>query len=109
MTASSFEIGETVVDRDAPTSVPRIVVALPATAAADWITYGGTTVAQDNPAYPADASLVIVIDVDAVATYLPEWDHETALPRSTLDERGVYYEAVPAPRLTTDKETPIAE
>lgn len=109
MTASSFEIGETVVDQNAPTSAPRIVVALPATAASDWITYGGTTVAQDNPAYPADASLVIVVDPDSVATYLPEWDHETALPRSTLDEKGVYYKAIPAPRLTTDEEPPTAE
>ena len=109
MTANSFDIGAMVGDRDAPMATPRIVVALPATAAADWITYGGTTVAQDNPAYPADASLVIVVETAAVDRYLPEWDHETALSRSTLNETGVYYEAVPAPRLTPDKETPTAD
>ncbi len=50
-----FDIGERVVDREENLATPSVVVALPATPAAEWIMYGGTTVAQDNPNDPADA------------------------------------------------------
>lgn len=101
MTAHSFEVGETVVDREDPRSPPAVVVSLPAKTAADWITYGGTTVAHDNPGYPADARLVVVVAVGDVDTYLSEWDAQTPLTRSDLDETGVYYRVIPVSRLTT--------
>lgn len=100
MSDPSFEIGETVVDREDAQAPPLVVVSLPAPTAADWLTYGGTTVAHDNPGYPADARLVVVVAAADLATYLPEWDAETPLPRATLDESGVYYEALPVPRLS---------
>lgn len=101
MSDPSFEVGESVVDRAKSQASPLVVVAVPATTAAEWITYGGMTVAQANPAYPADASTVLVVDAAAVDTYLSDWDGETPLRQSALDATGVYYEAVPAPRLTT--------
>jgi hypothetical protein len=113
MIDSTFEIGEVVVDSDASTPVSAIVVALPATTAGDWLTYGGTTVAQANPASPADAPIAVVVDADDVDTYLPEWDHTTSLSRTALDETGVYYQAVPTSLLETienaDTDTPSEE
>lgn len=61
--------------------------------------YGGVTVAGANPEYPADAPVVVVVAPTDVERYLPEWDGETPLSRATLDAAGVYYMAVPAPRL----------
>lgn len=101
MSDPSFEVSESVVDCANPQPSPLVVVAVPATTASEWVTYGGMTVAQANPAYPADAPTVLVVDATDVDTYLSEWEGETPLRQSALDETGVYYEAVPAPRLTT--------
>lgn len=96
-----FDIGDRVIDREEHPATPSVVVALPETLASEWVTYGGTTVAQANPEYPADAPIVLVVDAADVETYLSEWDGETPLSQPALDETGVYYEAVPAPRFTT--------
>ncbi|WP_248905368.1 hypothetical protein [Halocatena marina] len=101
MTSCPFEIGDTVIDRDDSLAPRSVVVSLPSKAAADWLMYGGVTVAQANPQYPADASIVVVVAVNDVDRYLPEWDAETPLARSTLNEAGIYYRASPACCLTT--------
>lgn len=100
MTSTPFVIGEMVMIRDKALSPKAVVVALPGTPAADWLTYGGRTVAAVNPDYPADAPTVIVVYAADVATYLSDWDGETPLTERTLQEHGVYYEGFPAPRLT---------
>lgn len=94
-----FDIGEHVVDREGNVATPLVVVALTTTPADEWIMYGGLTVAQDNPSYPADAPVVIVVDADDINTYLAQWDAKTPLSQTTLDEIGVYYTPAPAPRL----------
>lgn len=101
MTTIPFVIGEIVMIRDKRLSPEAVVVALPGAPAADWLTYGGRTVAAANPDYPADAPTVIVVYAADVPTYLPDWDGETALPESALRESGIYYKGFPAPRLTT--------
>lgn len=106
MAHSSVEIGDLVVDRETPGAIPVIVVSLPEMTAADWITYGGTTLAQANPAYSANAPVVVVVDAADVDTYLAAWDHETPLPRTALDEAGVYYRGMPASRLAPAGDTP---
>lgn len=100
MSDHSFAIGDMVVDREEQLSPPAVVVTLPAPPASEWLTYGGTTVAQANPGYPTDAPVVLVVDAADVDSYLSEWDHETPLSVTALDESGIYYEAVPVPRLT---------
>lgn len=96
-----FSIGETIVDRNMSFSPEVVVVAVPGTPASDWFTYGGRTVADANPEYPADAPTVIVVYAADVPTYLSEWDRETPLTETTLRESGIYYESYPAPRLTS--------
>ncbi|RRJ31552.1 hypothetical protein [Halocatena pleomorpha] len=100
MTTTPFVIGQTVMIRDEGLS-PRVVVALPETPASEWLTYGGRTVAGVNPDYPADAATVVVVFAADVSTYLPDWDGETPLTEATLREKGIYYEGLPAPRLTS--------
>ncbi|WP_330632888.1 hypothetical protein [Halocatena halophila] len=101
MTSTPFTIGETVIDRDTSIAPLVVVVAMPETPASDWLTYGGHTVASSNPKYPAEAPTVVVVYADDVPTYLSEWDEETPLTEADLQERGIYYEGYPAPRLTS--------
>lgn len=106
MVGHSFAVGDTVIDREDPSAILSVVVSLPEKTATEWLMYGGTTVAGANPTYPADAPIVVVVATADVERYLPEWDGETSLSRPTLDEAGVYYTAVPAPRLiTADKQS----
>lgn len=107
MEHNTFEIGETVRDREDLSAPPVVVVSLPAKTAADWLIDSGDTVAQTNPTYPADAPLVVVVAAADVGTYLPEWDAETPLPQTALNKMWVSYEVVPAPRLTTAEDPNI--
>lgn len=107
MPLTTFEIGETVRDREDPSAPPAVVVSLPAKTAANWLMEGGDTVAQTNPMYPADAPLVVVVAAADVGTYLPEWDAETPLTQTALNEMWIPYEVVPAPRLTTAEDPAI--
>lgn len=102
MTSRPFEIGDTVINRDDSLAPTSVVVSLPSKTAADWLMYGGVTVAQANPQYPADASIVVVVAASDVDRYLPDWGAETPLSRSTLNEAGIYYRAIPACCLTTE-------
>lgn len=88
MTDHSFEIGDTVVDREDPSAAPAVVVALPARTAGEWLMYSGVTVARANPGYPADAPIVVVVAATDVGRYLPDWDAETSLSRTALTRRG---------------------
>lgn len=79
MSDPSFEIGETVVDREDAQTSSLVAVSLPAPTAEDWLTYGGTSVAHGNPGYPADARLGVVVAAADLDRYVPEWDAETPL------------------------------
>lgn len=106
MAHNTFEIGETVRDREDPSAPPAVVVSLPTKTAADWLIDGGSTAAQTNPPCPADA-LVVVVAVADVGTYLGEWDAETPLTQTALNEMWVPYKAVPASRLTPAEDPDI--
>lgn len=73
MPARPFDIGDRVIDREKRQATLSVVVARPEPPAREWVTYGGTTVTQANPGYPADASIMLVIDAADMDTYLPEW------------------------------------
>lgn len=76
--------------------------------AGEWLLYGGVTVAGANPECPLDAPVIVVVAIAPVERYLPEWDGETSLSRSILDEAGVYYTTVPAPCLFPPTSSPTA-
>ncbi len=102
MDRDAFEIGEPVVDRDSPDDDPNtaIVVNCPPQAADDWTAYRNTTVAEDNPDYPEDASVAIVVYRHELAEFDPDWaERDGPFPLAELNEAGVSHYSYPVPRL----------
>ena len=100
MSDASFDIGETALDRDDPDTDPAIVVNTPTVPANEWtIPRIDKTAAEDNPEYPADAAVVVVVYEDVLEESLPNWERDDPIPLSDLNEAGVSHYSFPAPRL----------
>lgn len=102
MEQAPFNIGEPVVDRDSESDDPNtaIIVNCPPQTANDWTAYRDTTVAEDNPNYPEDAPVAVVVYRDELAEFDSNWDdHDTPFLLSDLNEAGVSYYSFPVPRL----------
>jgi hypothetical protein len=101
MDHAPFDIGESVVDReqgDDPNTA--IIVNCPPKTADEWTAYRDTTVADDNPDYPADAPVAVAVYRDELAEFDSDWDdHDTPFSLSDLGEAGVSHYSFPAPRL----------
>jgi hypothetical protein len=103
MSSQPIQPGDRVHDRDDPDPDDAIVVNQPPTTASEWdVQSRDCTLADDNPDYPEDASVVVVCFVDDLVEYGPPFDptEQTALSLSTLNESGVNFYTFPAPRLT---------
>ena len=102
-----IDIGDLVIDRDTDHSDPAIVVNTPPTTADEWKAYGGTTVAEDNPEYPADASIIVVAFRNEILDEQPEMvAPDSPIPLEDLNEVGIKHYSFPAPRLRrADPET----
>lgn len=75
------EVGALVVDADDDSDDrdPAVVVNLPPVPCSEWDAYGDTTVAEDNPAYDADAEVIVVAFRDELEAAHPAWDADSAL------------------------------
>jgi hypothetical protein len=100
-------IGDLVLDRDTDHSDPAVVVNTPPTTADEWKAYTGTTVAEDNPEYPADASIIVVAFRNEILDEQPEMvAPDSPIPLENLNEVGIKHYSFPAPRLRrADPET----
>jgi hypothetical protein len=102
---TDFSPGDVVLDRDDDTPNPAVVVnCLPGATADDWTVSGGQTLAEANPDYPADASVVAVVfeedfDYDALA-----WNREEPIALTDVVDSPMKYYSFPAPRLVLDSE-----
>jgi hypothetical protein len=97
-----FDIVETVADRDRNNPKPAIVVNCPPQTVDECIAYTNTTVAEDNPDYPADAPVIVVVYRHDLAEFDPNWpDHDGPFSLAELNEAGVSHYSFPAPRLTS--------
>ncbi|WP_248910776.1 hypothetical protein [Halocatena marina] len=103
-TNTTFAIGDVVQDRENDDPNDAIVVNLPSKTAAEWIarqgSWGEATVAEDNPAYPADAPIVVVVFADALREAFPDWERETHLTLTAINRSDASHYSFPAPRLT---------
>lgn len=95
--ATDLAIGEVVHDREDADPDDAFVLDLPDATVNEWTAYGETTVAEDNPEYPADAPVVVVAFEHSVRDHLADWDGKTAL--DVDDHLKAYYYSFPAPRL----------
>jgi hypothetical protein len=95
--------GDVVVDRDDDDPDPAVVANAPSIPAEDWtIPWLEKTIAEDNPDYPADAPIALVVyknHLEETEEALPEWDRENAVAISELTESSLSYYVFPQPRL----------
>jgi hypothetical protein len=84
MPTDTIRFGDRVHDRDDPDLSDALVINLLPNTAEEWIAYGETTVAADNPESPPAAPIGVVVFVDAVEQPLPTWDRETPLAMETI-------------------------
>jgi hypothetical protein len=110
--ADGFNIGDVVHDRDSEDDEPTsaYVATLPDATAEEWVAYEDEgeeiTVAEDNPEYPADARVVVVVFGNTVDYKLPDWDRISPLSVSEIEETGGRSYSFPAPRLVRDHLSP---
>jgi hypothetical protein len=100
-----FSPGNMVLDRDDADADPALVVnCIPGASADEWNVPGGQTVAEANPDYPADASVIVVVfesdfDDDALS-----WNREEPVALTKLSDSPMKYYSFPAPRLVRDED-----
>jgi hypothetical protein len=78
-----IHVGDHVVDRDADDPDPMLVMKRPGLAASEFEFEQGTTVADANPAYPADDAVILTAFVASTAGQLEKAD-AYAYPASRL-------------------------
>jgi len=84
-----------------------VVINTPSKTAAEWVVGDDRTVADDNPEYPADDPIVVVLHRSQVEEHIPLYSGG-ALPLSKLSEAGIKHYAFPLSRLNVvgELETP---
>lgn len=96
------EYGSLVVDTDDSDPDPAVVVNRPDATAEEWETQRGeSTVAQDNPYYPPDARVLVVVFLSDLEEFNSEWESfaDSDYSLRELASHGVPYYAFPEPRL----------
>lgn len=58
------------------------------------------SVAADNPDYPDDAPVIVVAFAEALQTAFPDWEGNTPLPLTAINDSEASHYSFPAPRLT---------
>lgn len=95
----AFELGAVVQDRDDGDPNPAVVVNIPPVPASEWDVYGDVTVAEDNPKYPSDATVVIVIYLSEFETANIEYEGGKPLSLKELNRQGIRFYSFPSGRL----------
>lgn len=99
----AFAIGAVVQDREDDNPNDAIVVNRPLKTVTEWIARRGSwsekTVAEDNPEYPADAPVIVVVFADALQAAFPDWEEDAPLALTAINESDASHYSFPAPRL----------
>lgn len=96
---SRFDAGDVVIDRDDESPNEAVVVNTPPIEAADWHVPGRGTLAEDNPAYPEDDAVVIVLFRDALERHYPHYTGGGVIRMRRLQRDGAKPYAFPSSRL----------
>lgn len=100
---ATFTIGDVVHDRDDDDPHDAIVVNTPSKLAHEWHAHKGKSVAADNPDYPDDAPVIVVAFDEALRPAFPDWEGDTPLPLTAINDSEASHYSFPAPRLTVAK------
>lgn len=96
--AYTLDLGDIVMDKESDTSGPVVVsrISMPAE---EWQVPGRGTLAEDNPDYPSDDRVIIVLFQDTLSESYPYYSGVKPLALTDLNERGVKYYAFPESRV----------
>ncbi len=94
-----FSLGTIVHDREDSTPDDVVVIHTPDTTASEWYVPGRGTLAADNPTYPDDDPVVVVMYRETLAEARPQYAGHDPLELSQLSEDHVPFYAFPASRL----------
>lgn len=99
--SEELEPGDIVVDRDDEGGENRaVVVNVPPVSVTEWSVHSrGTTVAEDNPSYPGDSAVVIVVFLDEASSSLQYYSGAGSIKISFLNDHRISFYAFPRPRL----------
>lgn len=93
-----FNHGDIVIDRDDPSN-EAVVVNTPPHDASEWNVYRGTTLAEDNPEYPEDDAVIVVVYCETLEESFPYYSGGRPISLSTLSDQDTAYYAFPESRL----------
>jgi len=96
---TSISPGDIVLDREQPNPDEAVVVNTPPVKARDWYVQGRGMVADDNPDYPADNRVAIVVYRPTLNRRRPNYAGYGHLELSVLNEGDLSYYAYPESRL----------
>lgn len=91
--------GDVVIDRDDENPNRAVVVNTPFVPADEWYAYGSETVASDNPSYPSDDPVVVVVFESVLRDVYPDYTGCLAIRMKKLVRDGVPHYSFPRSRL----------
>lgn len=104
-----FMYGDIVHDTEADEPIALVVVNVTDLPADEWVFEEGT-LADRNPGCPPDDYVVVVVPLDVLEEYLPEWDsREEPIPIQQLEEDDVPYAPFPSLRLVRVQDSHLRE
>jgi ParB family chromosome partitioning protein len=95
---SPFFPGDIVLDEDNPTE-EGVVISLPSKQAHEWDVPGRGILAEDNPEYPDDDDIVVILFQKTLCEEFPYYSGVKPLEVSKLSAQGINHYAFPASRL----------
>jgi hypothetical protein len=100
---TDFSPGDVVLDRDDDNPDPALVVnCVPGATADEWNVPGEQTLAEANPEYPEDASVIVVVFEEKFDDDALEWNREEPIALTALTDSPMRHYSFPAPRLVRD-------
>jgi hypothetical protein len=109
-----FDIGDAVIDSEDESPDTAIVINFPNEPCSEWDCYtedDGTqvTVADDNPSYPDDAPVVVVLFVEQIEQHYPEWTGDDPLSLSEVSAQDITHYGFPPGRLEPAPSNPVID
>jgi ParB family chromosome partitioning protein len=93
-----LDCGDVVVDRDDPAG-EAVVVNTPPCETTGWTLRPTLTLAEDNPAYPDDDKVIVVVYRETLEETFPYYCGARPLQLSDLNDKGIKFYAFPESRL----------
>lgn len=101
-----FIYGDIVHDEEVEEPIALVVVNIPGLTAEEWELESGDTLADQNEKCPNDDDVIIVVPLEVLENYMPDWDtREAAIPLEKLIDDEVPFAPFPSLQLILVKKS----